>query len=67
MGALIRNIKRDELRRGVVLGKPGTMAMHNHFEAQIYLLSREEGGRAKPFTPYFQTQVTMAIPPFRHE
>jgi elongation factor Tu len=57
LGALIRSIKRDELRRGLVLGKPGSMSMHNHFEAQIYLLSKEEGGRTKPFTPFFQTQM----------
>nr|KAG5697457.1 hypothetical protein BaRGS_029348 [Batillaria attramentaria] len=57
LGALIRNIKRDELRRGLVLGKPGSLSMHNHFEAQLYLLSKEEGGRTKPFTPYFQTQM----------
>ncbi|KAL8611297.1 hypothetical protein ACOMHN_013728 [Nucella lapillus] len=57
LGALIRSVKRDELRRGVVMGKPGTISMHNHFEAQIYLLSKEEGGRSKPFTPFFQTQM----------
>lgn len=57
LGALLRGLKRDELRRGLVLGKPGTLRMYNHFEAQIYLLSKEESGRAKPVTPYFQPQM----------
>ena len=57
LGALIRGVKRDDLRRGVVMCKPGSVTMHNHFEAQIYLLSKEEGGRTKPFTPFFQTQM----------
>lgn len=60
LGALIRGVKRDDLRRGFVLGKPGSISMHNHFEAQIYLLSKEEGGRSKPFTPFFQTQMFCA-------
>ncbi|XP_041349990.1 elongation factor Tu, mitochondrial-like [Gigantopelta aegis] len=57
LGALIRNIKRDDVRRGYVLAKPGTIGLHNRFETQIYLLSKEEGGRAKPLTEYFQTQM----------
>lgn len=40
LGALIRGVKREEIRRGLCMGKPGTMTMHNHFEAQVYLLSK---------------------------
>ncbi|XP_005112685.1 elongation factor Tu, mitochondrial [Aplysia californica] len=54
LGALIRGVKRDEMRRGLCMGKPGTMKMHNRFEAQIYLLSKDEGGRNKPVTPFSQ-------------
>lgn len=57
LGALIRGIKRDELRRGLVLCKPGSMKMHNKIESQVYLLSKEEGGRNKPFLNYFQAQM----------
>ncbi|RUS70831.1 hypothetical protein EGW08_021402 [Elysia chlorotica] len=54
MGALIKGVKRDDMRRGLCIGKPGTMEMHNRFEAQIYLLSKDEGGRDKPVTPFSQ-------------
>lgn len=57
VGALIKGLKRDDLKRGFVLGKAGTIKMHNRFEAQIYLLSKEEGGRSKPFVPFFQAQM----------
>ncbi|XP_067683498.1 elongation factor Tu, mitochondrial-like [Haliotis asinina] len=57
VGALIRSIKRDDLKRGFVLAKPGTVKQHNRFESQIYLLSKDEGGRAKPFTDFFQAQM----------
>lgn len=40
LGALIKGVKRDEMKRGLCIGKPGTMKMHNHFEAQVYLLSK---------------------------
>ena len=40
MGALIKGVKRDDVKRGFCLGKPGTMKMHNRFEAQVYLLSK---------------------------
>jgi len=57
LGALVRGLKRDEIRRGHVLAKPGTISMHNHFVAQVYLLTKEEGGRAKPFTNNYQAQM----------
>ena len=55
LGALIKGIKKDFVRRGMFLCKPGTMEIHNKLEAQIYLLTKEEGGRSKPVLPYFQT------------
>jgi len=54
LGALIKGVKRDDIKRGLCIGKPGSMKMHNHFEAQIYLLSKEEGGKSKPITPWSQ-------------
>ncbi|XP_022256630.1 elongation factor Tu, mitochondrial-like [Limulus polyphemus] len=57
LGALIRGIKRDEVRRGMVLCKPGSVKAHDHFEAQVYVLSKEEGGRPRPFMSYFQPQM----------
>lgn len=56
-GALIKGLKRNELRRGQVLCKPGTSSMHNHVKAQIYLLSKEEGGKQQPVTQNFQPQM----------
>nr|XP_054749246.1 elongation factor Tu, mitochondrial-like [Lytechinus pictus] len=53
MGALVRNVKRDEIRRGMVMCKPGALSPHNRFTAQVYILSKDEGGRHKPFTSNF--------------
>ncbi|CAI9714940.1 elongation factor Tu, mitochondrial-like [Octopus vulgaris] len=57
LGALIRGVKRHDVRRGMCLCKPNTVNMHNKIEAQVYLLTKDEGGRSKPFTNYFQTQI----------
>lgn len=57
MGALLRGMKREDLRRGLVIGKPGSLSMHNKIEAQLYLLSKDEGGRPKPILNYFQAQM----------
>lgn len=54
LGALIRGVKRDEIRRGMIMGKPGTMKTYDHVEAQIYVLRKDEGGREKPFTSNYQ-------------
>lgn len=48
----MRGVKRDEIRRGMVMCKPGTHKMVDHVEAQVYVLKKEEGGRAKPFASY---------------
>lgn len=57
LGALVRGVKRDDIKRGMVMCKPGTMKAHDHVDAQVYILSKEEGGRAKPFTSYIQMQM----------
>jgi len=57
MGALVRGIKREEIRRGMVLCKPGTMKAYDQVEAQVYVLSKEEGGRSRPFTSHVQLQM----------
>lgn len=57
MGALIKGLKKDDLKRGFILCKPGAYAFCNKFEAQIYLLSKEEGGRTKPITNMFQNNL----------
>lgn len=55
LGILLRGIKREEVRRGMSLIKPGTGKLYNHFQANVYLLTKEEGGRNKPLTKKFQT------------
>lgn len=57
VGALIRSIKRDQIRRGMVLSHPGTVKAHDNVEAAVYVLSKEEGGRSKPFTSFAQLQI----------
>ncbi|RZF36544.1 hypothetical protein LSTR_LSTR010655 [Laodelphax striatellus] len=57
LGMLCRGVKRDDVRRGMVACKPGSMKTEDHVEAQVYLLNKEEGGREKPITPYFKIQM----------
>uniref|UniRef100_A0A646QCS8 Elongation factor Tu n=1 Tax=Hemiscolopendra marginata TaxID=943146 RepID=A0A646QCS8_9MYRI len=54
MGALLRGMKRDEIRRGMIVCKPGAYQQFDQVEAQLYLLTAEEGGRPKPIANYFQ-------------
>ncbi len=68
VGLLLRGVKREEIRRGQVLAKPKSITPHSHFRAEVYVLSKEEGGRATPFFNgyrpqfYFRTtDVTGAI------
>jgi elongation factor Tu len=56
IGVLIRGIKREEVERGMVLAKPGSITPHTEFEAQVYVLSREEGGRHTPFFNGYRPQ-----------
>ena len=53
---LIRGIKREEVERGMVVVKPGTITPHTEFEAQVYILSKEEGGRHTPFFNNYRPQ-----------
>ncbi|KAG5876912.1 hypothetical protein JTB14_037737 [Gonioctena quinquepunctata] len=57
LGALVRGLKRDDIKRGMVLAKPGTVKGHDHIESQVYILSKDEGGRSKPFTSFIQLQM----------
>lgn len=57
LGALVRGIKRDDIKRGMVMCKPGSMKAHDHIETQVYILNKDEGGRSKPFTSFFQIQM----------
>ncbi|MDQ3569963.1 MAG: elongation factor Tu [Actinomycetota bacterium] len=55
-GVLLRGIKKEDVERGQVLAKPGTITPHTNFEAQVYVLTKEEGGRHKPFFNNYRPQ-----------
>lgn len=57
LGALIRGVKREDIRRGMVMCKPGTMSAEDNFEGQVYILTKEEGGKPKPVVPFQQFQM----------
>lgn len=56
IGALLRDVSRDEVERGQVLAKPGTITPHTKFKAQVYVLTKEEGGRHTPFFSNYRPQ-----------
>jgi elongation factor Tu len=56
IGALLRGTKKEEVERGQVLAKPGSITPHTNFEAQVYVLTKEEGGRHKPFFDHYRPQ-----------
>jgi elongation factor Tu len=56
IGVLLRGVKREEIERGQVLAKPGSITPHTHFEAEVYVLSKEEGGRHTPFFKGYRPQ-----------
>jgi elongation factor Tu len=56
IGALIRGLKREDVERGQVLAKPGSITPHTKFKAQVYVLSKEEGGRHTPFFKGYRPQ-----------
>ena len=56
VGCLLRGIKREEIERGQVLAKPGSITPHTKFEAEVYVLSKEEGGRHTPFFSGYRPQ-----------
>ena len=56
VGVLLRGTKREDVERGQVLAKPGSITPHTEFEAQVYVLNKEEGGRHKPFFDGYRPQ-----------
>jgi len=56
IGALLRGTKREEVERGQVLAKPGTITPHTHFKAKCYILTKDEGGRHTPFFSNYRPQ-----------
>jgi len=56
VGCLLRGIERDEVERGMVLAKPASIKPHTKFEGEVYILSKEEGGRHTPFFPGYRPQ-----------
>ncbi|WP_017729601.1 elongation factor Tu [Halalkalibacterium ligniniphilum] len=56
IGALLRGVSREEVQRGQVLAKPGTITPHTNFKAEVYVLSKEEGGRHTPFFSNYRPQ-----------
>lgn len=57
LGALLRGIKREDVRRGMVICAPGTVSSHRRFSAQLYILKQEEGGRHTPFVTNYRPQI----------
>ncbi len=56
LGALLRGLKRDDVERGQTLCKPGSVTPHTQFVASVYVLSKDEGGRSKPFFKGYRPQ-----------
>jgi elongation factor Tu len=56
VGCLLRGVGKDDVERGQVLAKPGSITPHTNFEAQVYVLSKEEGGRHTPFFNNYRPQ-----------
>ena len=61
VGVLLRGTKRDEVERGQVLCKPGSITPHTKFEAEVYVLGKDEGGR---HTPFFQRISSAVLLPY---
>ena len=56
VGLLLRGIKKNEIRRGMVIAKPGSITPHRKFKGEVYILTKEEGGRHKPFVTGYRPQ-----------
>jgi elongation factor Tu len=56
IGALLRGVEKDDLERGMVLAKPGSVTPHTVFEGEVYVLTKEEGGRHTPFFTGYRPQ-----------
>ena len=59
VGVLLRGVERTDIERGQVLCKPGSVTPHAHFKAEVYVLSKEEGGRHTPFFNKYRPQFYM--------
>lgn len=59
VGVLLRGLKRDDVLRGQVLAKPGSISAHQKLEAEVYVLKKEEGGRHTPFFSKYRPQFFM--------
>ena len=59
VGCLLRGVKREEIERGQVLAKPGSITPHTKFEAEVYCLSKEEGGRHTPFFSGYRPAILL--------
>ena len=57
MGALLRGIKREQVKRGQVIAAPGSIKAVKKFQAQIYVLTKDEGGRYTPFMQHYRPQL----------
>ena len=56
IGVLLRGVQRTDIERGQVLAKPGSIHPHTHFKSEVYVLTKEEGGRHTPFFPGYRPQ-----------
>jgi len=56
VGILLRGIDKDEVERGMVIARPGSITPHTKFDAEVYVLTEEEGGRHTPFMPGYRPQ-----------
>jgi elongation factor Tu len=56
VGLLLRGVEKTDIRRGMVICKPGSVKPHTHFKAEVYILSKEEGGRHTPFFNKYRPQ-----------
>ena len=56
VGCLLRGVKREEIERGQVLAKPGSITPHTKFKAEVYCLTKDEGGRHTPFFNGYRPQ-----------
>ena len=56
VGILLRGVQKTDIQRGMVLAKPGTIKAHRKFEAEVYILKKDEGGRHTPFLPGYRPQ-----------
>ena len=61
VGVLVRGLNRDQINRGLMIGKPGSLQVNSVLEANIYVLKTEEGGRVNPFSSGYRPQVFIVL------